>query len=809
MEIFLRHLSIGLCTPRPLLSPPWPPPTTRKLFKLNAVSGGATSSSSSVSTSFSSATNKWANRLLADFQFLPDNNSTAAAAATLAPPLSPPPLAPPERNVSMPIDFYRILGAEAHFLGDGIRRAYEAKISKPPQYGYSQDALVSRRMILQAACETLANPISRREYNQGLADDEFDTIITQVPWDKVPGALCVLQEAGETKVVLQIGEILLKERLPKSFKQDVVLAMALAYVDLSRDAMALSPPDFITGSELLERALKLLQEEGASSLAQDLQSQIDETLEEINPRCVLELLALPLGEDFSTKRAEGLQGVRNILWAVGGGGAAAIAGGFTREDFMNEVFMCMTAAEQVDLFATTPSNIPAESFEVYGVALALVAQAFLGKKPHMIQDADNLFQQLQQTKASTLGNSTTVYTIRETREIDFALERGLCSLLVGQVDECCTWLGLDSESSPYRDPSIVNFVLEHSKDDQEIDFLPGLCKLLETWLMEVVFPRFGETQDIRFKLGDYYDDPTVLRYLERLEGVSGSPLAAAAAIAKIGAEASAVLDTVRSSAIQALQKVFPLGPTERSVKTDEEYEIIYSEVAGEGEDPARTNNGDASTNTGVVSDRQDSDELHEQELITEKIKEAIVKIMCAGVALGLFTLFGLKFIPIRNNLPSLRKDAGTAMAFDVINAGTPIDENVADISRMDARLAENLVRKWQNIKSQALGPDHCVDKLSEILDGQMLKIWTDRGAEIAQHGWFWQYNLLNLTVDSVTVSVDGQRASVEATLEELARLTDTTHPEHNDSYNSIYTTRYEMSWAKSGWKIIEGAVLKS
>lgn len=78
-----------------------------------------------------------------------------------------------------------MLGAEPHFLGDGIRRAYDARVSKPPQYGYSDDALISRREILQAACETLANPSSRREYNQGLADDEFDTIITQVPWDKV------------------------------------------------------------------------------------------------------------------------------------------------------------------------------------------------------------------------------------------------------------------------------------------------------------------------------------------------------------------------------------------------------------------------------------------------------------------------------------------------------------------------------------------------------------------------------------------------------------------------------------------------
>lgn len=33
---------------------------------------------------------------------------------------------------------------------------------------------------------------------------------------------------------------------------------------------------------------------------------------------------------------------------------------------------------------------------------------------------------------------------------------------------------------------------------------------------------------------------------------------------------------------------------------------------------------------------------------------------------------------------------------------------------MEARFAESLVRKWQNIKSQALGPDHRLEKLSEV-----------------------------------------------------------------------------------------------
>ena len=92
----------------------------------------------------------------------------------------------------------------------------------------------------------------------------------------------------------------------------------------------------------------------------------------------------------------------------------------------------------------------------------------------------------------------------------------------------------------------------------------------------------------------------------------------------------------------------------------------------------------------------------------------------------------------------------------------------------------------------------------------MLKVWTDRAAEIERHGWFWDYTLSDVTIDSITISLDGRRATVEATIEEAGRLTDVTDSKNNDSYDTKYTTRYEMTFTKSGgWKITEGAVLKS
>lgn len=679
-----------------------------------------------------------------------------------------------DRSLPLQVDFYKVLGAEPHFLGDGVKRAFEARVAKPLQFGYSTDALISRRQMLQIAHDTLTNQSSRTEYDRALSENRDAALTLDVAWDKVPGVLCALQEAGEAQAVLAIGEQLLEDRPPKRFKQDVVLAMALAYVDVSRDAMATSPPDVIRCCEVLERALKLLQEDGASNLAPDLLSQIDETLEEITPRCVLELLALPLDEKHQSKRQEGLRGVRNILWSVGRGGISTVGGGFSREAYMNEAFLQMTSAEQMDFFSKTPNSIPPEWFEIYSVALANVAQAIVSKRPELIMMADDLFEQLQKFNIG----SQYAYD----NEMDLALERALCSLLVGDISNCRIWLGIDNESSPHRDPKIVEFIVNNSSIDQENDLLPGLCKLLETWLVSEVFPRSRDTRGMQFRLGDYYDDPKVLSYLEMMEGGGASHLAAAAAIAKLGAQATAALGTVKSSALQAFSKVFPLI---------ERLDLSAMENPDDGLEQSLEENGAGYDIYGS--------------------KNAALKIVSASAFFALLTVIGLKYMPRKRVLPAMRSEHESVAVADVVNS---VDDHALDesiqIPRMDAKLAEDIVRKWQSIKSKALGSDHSVASLQEVLDGNMLKVWTDRAAEIERNGWFWDYKLSDVTIDSITVSMDGRRATVEATIEEAGQLTDVTNPKNNDSYDTKYTTRYEMTFAKSGgWKITEGAVLKS
>ncbi|KAH9535774.1 hypothetical protein CY35_17G071200 [Sphagnum magellanicum] len=577
-----------------------------------------------------------------------------------------PPIAKTEKTFRLPIDYYQILGADMHHLADAVVRGFEARVNNPPREGFSQQALLARLEILRGARDTLADPELRADYNQALVEDEAGTLVLDVPWTKVGGALCLLHEVREVEVVLQAGQALLGQQqdLPKMLHRDVVLAMALSYVELSREAMAESPPAVVKSCSLLESALKLLQEEGGKMLAPDLQEQIEGTLEELGARCVLELLALPLDKDHETQRSRGLQGLRSILWTVDEGGNGASLGGFTHEQFMRDAFALMTASEQVVLFTSTPSNIPAESSEVYAAALAHVAAGYVEKKPHLIQEADALFLQLQQTNADVTDKEAS------NTNLQFPLERGMCALLLGEVDDCRTWLGLDDERSPLRDPAVVNFIYSHSVEGEEEDTLPGLCKLLEGWLTDVVFPRFRDTESLRATLGDYYDDRSVLNYLEGLEKVNNSPLAAAAAIVRIGAGAGAAVKAT-------FKRVFPLGRTKdipsTTVAPDQSAELpkrdfsrFVSHQGTDGEamasgmvlpgsmdgssDAAYENWGSSGDSNGGVTANMEAGNVSN---LPEEWRLRPIQIAATGVLFGALVMAGLRYLPLHSRVANV------------------------------------------------------------------------------------------------------------------------------------------------------------
>ena len=239
---------------------------------------------------------------------------------------------------------------------------------------------------------------------------------------------------------------------------------------------------------------------------------------------------------------------------------------------------------KVDLYLDRPANVVVEGFEVYMAALAFVAQAFVRKRPDLIKSADALFSELQEVKGVDFASQAEL-------ETGFALGRGLCSLLVGDVDSCRMWLGLDDESFPFRSNSVVDFVREHSNEGgEDRDMLLGLCTLLEHWLTQVVLPRFRDTQNLQSRIGDYYDNQNVLQHLQRLEGSAASPLAAAAAIVKVGAQATA-----------ALWNVFPVGTRDQRAAELRRNDKMEVDVMGNSlEESGWSNLNNASAGKGFL-----------------------------------------------------------------------------------------------------------------------------------------------------------------------------------------------------------------
>lgn len=61
---------------------------------------------------------------------------------------------------------------------------------------------------------------------------------------------------------------------------------------------------------------------------------------------MLELLALPLEDENAELRADGLKGLRSLLW-TDGVSYGPLGGGYMRDEYLKEAFVHMTALEQV------------------------------------------------------------------------------------------------------------------------------------------------------------------------------------------------------------------------------------------------------------------------------------------------------------------------------------------------------------------------------------------------------------------------------------------------------------------------------
>ncbi|MEA5502907.1 IMS domain-containing protein [Halotia wernerae UHCC 0503] len=426
----------------------------------------------------------------------------------------------------IPLDYYRILGLPLAASDEQLRQAYSDRIVQLPRREYSQSAISSRKQLIEEAYVVLSNPKERSSYDQlylahaydpdgtakaGVAlgdraqsnhgDPDTQSLSIEISPQELVGALLILQELGEYELVLKLGHTYLanqngaavasmgnslasEEFLESAESPDIVLTVALACLELGREQWQQghyenAAVSLETGQEMLSRA----------SLFPSVQAEMQADLYKLRPYRILELLALPV--EKTAERRQGLELLQNILSDRGGiDGNGSDESGLNIDDFLRFIQQLrnhLTVAEQHKLFEAESKRPSAVA--TYLAVYALIARGFTQRQPALIRQAKQMLIHLGKRQ-------------------DVHLEQSLCALLLGQTEEATRVLELSQEYEA------LVFIREKSQDSP--DLLPGLCLYAEQWLQHEVFPHFRDLARQQASLKDYFANQQVQAYLEGL-----------------------------------------------------------------------------------------------------------------------------------------------------------------------------------------------------------------------------------------------------------------------------------------------------
>ncbi|WGV25592.1 IMS domain-containing protein [Halotia branconii] len=424
----------------------------------------------------------------------------------------------------IPLDYYRILGLPLAASNEQLRQAYSDRIVQLPRREYSQSAISSRKQLIEEAYVVLSNPKERSSYDQlylahaydpdGKArvalgdhaqsnhgDPDTQNLSIEISPQELVGALLILQELGEYELVLKLGHNYLanqngaavanignnlvnEEFLESTESPDIVLTVALACLELGREQW--QQGNYENAAVSLETGQEMLARGGVFA---SVQAEMQADLYKLRPYRILELLALPL--EKTAERRQGLELLQSILSDRGGiDGNGSDASGLNIDDFLRFIQQLrnhLTVAEQHKLFEAESKRPSAVA--TYLAVYALIARGFTQRQPALIRQAKQMLIHLGKRQ-------------------DVHLEQSLCALLLGQTEEATRVLELSQEYEA------LVFIREKSQDSP--DLLPGLCLYTEQWLQHEVFPHFRDLTRQQASLKDYFANQQVQAYLEGL-----------------------------------------------------------------------------------------------------------------------------------------------------------------------------------------------------------------------------------------------------------------------------------------------------
>ncbi|WP_204368609.1 ARC6/PARC6 family protein [Neosynechococcus sphagnicola] len=121
-------------------------------------------------------------------------------------------------------------------------------------------------------------------------------------------------------------------------------------------------------------------------------------------------------------------------------------------------------------------------------------------------------------------------------------------------------------------------------------------------------------------------------------------------------------------------------------------------------------------------------------------------------------------------------------------------------------VAEKTIQTWLATKAIALGPDHKIDQLPQILAEPALSAWQQRATEAQQQGWYWKYQHKLEPTSLKLLEVSPNQAQVQVQVGEAAELYEGGQLNSNASYDAQLLVRYQLVRNGTQWRIQDMAV---
>jgi curved DNA-binding protein CbpA len=753
--------------------------------------------------------------------------------------------------VRIPLDYYRILGLPLAASEEQLRQAYSDRIVQLPRREYSTTAISSRKQLIEQAYLVLLDTQDRQAYDQlylshaytshptadqvtldNLTDtnskyQEAQSLSIEISLDRFVGSLLILQELGEYELVLKLGRPYLVNKLsPVSVKtgnrvtqtethdnsdlSDIILTVSLACLELGREEW--QQGHYENAAVSLETGEELLAREG---LFPSVRAEMTADIYKLRPYRILELLALPQTE--VNKRRQGLDLLQSILEDRGGiDGISNDQSGLNIDDFLRfiqQIRHYLTVAEQHKLFELESKRPSAVA--TYLAVYSLIARGFAQRQPALIRQAKQMLVQLGKRQ-------------------DVHLEQSLCALLMGQTQEATRVLELSQEYEA------LAFIREKSQDSP--DLLPGLCLYSEQWLQQEVFPHFRDLSQQQASLKDYFADKQVQAYLESLP-----------TDAQITNEWSVINHQTfpqpninysvhhPHEARETHQNYHPSSNPE-SLETPSQPHAESTDVSvprthhaptnGTGRNQSfpisstsapptssttghqYNNNPQRATNRQLPKRRrrkprtnnlQNFAQFQADFLRSLDPKTRLVWLVLFSLGgLLVFSLLGLTTVSFVKNIffpsPSLH---GQQLAIQLNQSLITIPDSNSPAEATEEELtsetAKVVIQTWLSAKAAALGQDHDIDGLNEILTGAVLSQWQSVAQQEQEEKRYRQYKH-NVEIVSVSKKgIDKDTALVEVKVQEITRFYQ--NSQQKKSSDEHLRVRYDLVRKESKWHI--------